>query len=251
MNKIVVSIIITIILAIFIVFAIFSLQTPQYDPYVSSSPKIVHLVLYSESDDYRKMYETTRPYYKRFPIVTLYYMYSGTSDPPYVKDDILYLPGKESYIPGVLSKTIDALQWISERYEFDYIIRSNISTVINIPGVIAELSKEKIDYGGGFVGPLSTIGIGYGVKEEHIGTIYTSGTFIILSKEAVDTLLKTKGDIQYDVIDDVSFGLWAKGRYEAKQVNSQLFHRNRSEDRKNDVLNMKNQINSFTNEIIL
>ena len=237
--KIVLVSIISIIIIIFVIFL-----TPKYESYLSP-PKIVHLVLYSESDDYRQMYETTRPYYKGFPIVTLYYTYSGSSDPPYIKDDILYLPGKESFIPGVLNKTIDAFQWASERYEFDYIIRSNISTVINIPGVISELSSEKIDYGGGFVGPLSTVGSGYGVKEQHIGTIYSSGTFIILSKEAIDTLLKTRGDIQYDVIDDVSIGLWAKGRYVAKQVNSQLFYRNRTSDRKNDVLNMKNQINSF------
>ena len=208
------------------------------------SPKIVQLVLYSDSNDYKQMYEITRPYYQKYKVDTLYYMYSGTSDPPYVKDDILYLPGKESFIPGVLNKTINAFQWVSEHYEYDYILRSNISTVVDMVGVISALSEDKIDYGGGFVGPV-VMSQGYGVKDKHVGTIYASGTSIILSKDFVDTLLKTRNEIDYDVIDDVAIGVWAKGKYEAKQLKGNLFYRNRSANRQTDVENIKNQVKNL------
>jgi len=178
-------------------------------------------------------------------------MYSGTYDTAYVKDDILYLPGIESFIPGVLNKTIDAFQWVTDHYSnCEYIIRSNVSTVVDVSGVISALSGEKIDYAGGSVRSL-TMSDGYGVKEEHVGTIYSSGTSIILSRDVVNEILQTKEQIQYSVIDDVAIGLWAAGKYEAKQLPGNLFYRNRSPDRQTDIEKMKGQVNELIKKITL
>ena len=69
----------------------------------------------------------TRKYYSKFSNVkTIYYKFNEDLINEYdLKDDILIIQGKESFIPGILDKTIKAFQYIVDNYTFDYVIRSN------------------------------------------------------------------------------------------------------------------------------
>jgi hypothetical protein len=55
------------------------------------------------------------------------------SNPIEVEGDCIYVKGKESYL-GILKKTIDAFDYLFHFIgDFDYVIRTNISTIVNIP----------------------------------------------------------------------------------------------------------------------
>lgn len=179
----------------------------------TSSPSILHLVLYSPEPHYKKMYEQTRRYYHSLPNVkTLYYCYSPTlSDEHQLVDDILYIKGKETYLPGILLKTIRAFEIGQTLGQFDYIIRSNSSTVVDIPKLLPLLQKNKVQYGGSFIHNLQWIDPAGGIKDQSLwGTRYASGTCIVFDRQTLQTLLQHKDKLNQTVIDDVAIGLWVK-----------------------------------------
>jgi hypothetical protein len=178
-----------------------------------------------------------------------------------LQDDILLIKGKETYIPGILEKTISAFQYIDRHFDFDYMIRSNISTIIDFDLLTEYLQHHSIQYGGG----LRYVFHG---DENHpdLEIIYASGTSIIFSKSALKELLTKKQYIRTDLIDDVSVGLvmrdhlsyieqhyMPENRFiyvpdekgnrskilDVIRGKSYIFYRNRQDDRQTDVTQMQ------------
>ena len=178
--------------------------------------KILNLVLFSHNKDYDDMYELTRSYYQKYNIKTLYYTFSGNENHnPYIKKDILYLPGKESYIPGILYKTIEALSYAVKNFpSYDYIVRSNISTIVNFSLLKRYLLDHPIQYGGSGLNRLEWLDQESGVYDKKDwGTIYASGTAIILGMSLASEICNKKDKIRYDVIDDLAIGIMVKDQF--------------------------------------
>ena len=83
-------------------------------------------------------------------------------------NDIITVRGEESITPGMLLKTHMAMKYINLNYDYDLMIRTNLSSFWNIPHLF-ELTK-------GF--PNENIAIGV-----IIGNTFISGTGIIVSKD--------------------------------------------------------------------
>lgn len=138
--------------------------------------KILHLVLYSsdKGGPYDKMKNITQPFYDSFSnVTTVYYHYdpSLTQNAIY-QNGILSIRGKETYQPGILDKTLFAFEYFRPHLdEYDYVIRSNISTVVRMDVLTEELNRNPVDYGCTlcFQGDLP----------------YSSGTCIILSRYCI------------------------------------------------------------------
>jgi hypothetical protein len=209
--------------------------------------RFIHLVLYS--DQYHDMYLSTRDYYSLIT-PTYYYSFSEDLSSDYeLRGDRLLLKGRESYLPGILEKTVRALAVFKD---YDYIIRSNASTVVDLVQLQRELSLRPIDYGGSFVHTLQWLDPANGITDRrHWGTRYASGTCIILSRRAVEQLLQSS--IDYSVIDDVAIGVSMKQlkfapkcfleRFvavtEPKHLTQKWFYRHRTTDRVKDAANIK------------
>ena len=113
-------------------------------------PIILHLVLFSHDNGlYDIMYHITKKYYHSFEnIKTIYYCFDEHIEDNYIlKDDILYIKGTEGYVPNILDKTIKTFSYINDKEEFNYIIRSNISTIINCSVLNSILTDNIIHYG--------------------------------------------------------------------------------------------------------
>ena len=266
------------LLLVILVISLYSKYTESYIPH--KDIKILNLVLYSKDNSYDKMYDITRRYYAKFypQVKTIYYLFDDSISNPTFKDDILLIPGKESYLPGILDKTIKAID-ITKNMDYDYLLRSNISTVVNIKMLLNYLTRNPdVDYGGswalthirkGFRDPLNGIN-----DDRYDGLDFISGTGIILSRNAVRNILENKNKIYYTVVDDVSIGFFfqrntnikpitfnSSQSYDEKDLSKEyntdieqrehilpykgsinldiIFHRNRSSNRENDVKNMK------------
>lgn len=187
--------------------------------------KILHLIIYSgsiESKDnitdgaYEKMKSLLSDYYKKFSnnVCTYFIVYkndvkSKYNTDYYIEDDMFYINGTENRIPGILNKTLFALENLNH-IEYDYLVRSNISTIIEFDRLIDYLNNNPIEYyGSGLLVDLQWLGNGVTDKKV-LGTIFASGTSIIFTKNAVNDIIKNKQIIKRDIIDDVAFGIFVK-----------------------------------------
>jgi hypothetical protein len=230
----------------------------------TSNISIVNLVLYSNDSEYDKMYALTKKYYSRFSNVkTIYYKFDERLTNEYeLKDDILLIKGKETYIPGILDKTVSAFQYIDKYYEFDYMIRSNISTIVDFDLLTEYLQEQPIKYGGGLKNSIT----GDKNHPDLEKLIYASGTSIIFSRSVLKEFLNKKQHIRKDLIDDVSIGVVMRDHLQSIEQHyipenrfifipdengdrskildiiknkSYIFYRNRQDERKTDVKQME------------
>jgi hypothetical protein len=221
-------------------------------PEINTKFVYLHLVLFSSDYNYDCMYNTTSEYYKKFiNVKTVYYTFSENIKSEYsLINDILYIKGKETYIPGITVKTIKSFEYFKD-YSFDYLIRSNISTIVNFNVLDRKLHEKSVDYGG-TIADLQWLDEPNGVIDKrYFGTLYAYGTCIILSKKALLILLLYKEFIHYDIIDDLTIGILFKehtsivpeeiGNRSITQMfeDDTTFYRNRTSDRYKDCLQMK------------
>jgi len=185
------------ILLVVILYSVLHVRS-KVDGFTSKNyPRILNLVLYSTDNGgpYDKMQKITNKYYNTFSNVdTFYYCYSPDLETNYkVKDNILYIKGKETYIPGILKKTISAFEYFKDQLSvYDYVIRSNISTIVRFDLLSDYLKNNPVQYA-------CALCFRGDVK-------YSSGTTITLSSSVVSKLVENKEKIDYSIIDDMSIG---------------------------------------------
>ena len=77
-------------------------------------------------------------------------MFSDKINEDYCLDgDMLLIKGVETFIPGILDKTVKAFKFFENKYEeYDYITRTNISKIVNFDLLLEELEKRPVDYCG-------------------------------------------------------------------------------------------------------
>jgi len=187
---------------------------------------ILHLVIYNEDKDenYSKMKKYSEVHYNRFiNINTRYVRFSEDILEDYIlENNILLIKGKETWVPGILDKTVKAIQYFSN-INYDYIIRSNISSILNLELIYNKLLDNKITYGGCCIQELTQEDLVFYdnlidqskniLKYSLLDgsqTVFAQGTCIILSKEAYKFLLNNLDSLQYSIVDDVSIGIFFK-----------------------------------------
>jgi hypothetical protein len=171
-----------------------------------------------------------------------------------ITGDRLRVRGTESYM-GILQKTLVAFEAALKTqfgFEFDYIVRTNLSTVFNFKLLYEQLSKmpQNNVYTGGIMMTLKWLDPRGGIVDQSLfGTPFFQGTCIVLSRDVVQTIVENKNSIRTDIIDDVSIGHFMSQRFTEKvgklttSINSTganfnrqaVVFRNRTKDRAADV----------------
>lgn len=245
----------------------------SYEYKSTSNLRILNLVLYSEQSDYIDMYHQTREFYLSNGIDTIYYLHDPTLSTEYHYDsntNLLRIRGEETYVPGILQKTIKAFRYaIYYLPQYDYIFRTNISTVVDFRRLIPLLEQSPIEFG---CGKIHQIQPGWrdvrgGITDERYhGIRYPFGTCIIFSGKLLKRVLEKIDNINYTLIDDVSIGqfmlnyfsdvklkefdsVFVHMEYEPeieKKYKQFMIYRHRHDDRKKDVEKMKWLINRLS-----
>jgi hypothetical protein len=92
------------------------------------------------------------------------------------KDDYIFVKGEESIRPGISVKTIESMKYVNENYKYDYLIRTNLSTLWNVNNLLNfKKSLPKYNFAGGFI----------------MFNTFISGTGIILSEDVSIELCKS------------------------------------------------------------
>lgn len=123
-------------------------------------------------------------------------------------------------IPGILSKTVDALALLDGRY--DVFFRTNLSSLIKLSALNDFVqSSEHLCYSGGWVWTDSLrqalvsqgrIGYDKSIKwltelDDYPGNTFVSGSGYFLNAQEASSLVQRKHLLRYDIVDDVSVGL--------------------------------------------
>lgn len=228
-------------------------KNKKYNTETKIKLNFLNLILYSENDiNYIKMKNSLSKYLKKENIKHYFYCYKHDLKKDYeIIDDIIYLKGIESLVPGCLDKTLKVFK-IFENYDYDFIIRSNISSIVNFDLLEKQIFENYIIYGTSNILKLKYLDKPCGIIDnKYFGTIYPAGICIILCKNLVKLIVQNEKLLRsYNVIDDLSIGIFLK-KYELKTVTSKInidnsmentcIYRNKREgNRKMDVQIMKN-----------
>jgi hypothetical protein len=126
------------------------------------------------------------------------------TEPIRVSDDVLSVKGVESFIPGILEKTLAAMDFCLANISFDYLVRTNLSSFWDLNRLLEVFdtlprSKCVSAITGRYREACAT-----GRKE--YGTLFPSGSGCIFSKDVIQTLHLHCASIGKEVPDDVALG---------------------------------------------
>jgi hypothetical protein len=177
--------------------------------------KILILSIYSNIPLYKQMLELQRKYIHSNPNVTSYFIqFRSQTQPIEIVNDFIYIRGIETRMK-ITEKTLLSLKYLLETkgLEFDFIIRTNISTIINFTQLFTYLdSIPKLNiYCTGHLLNLQWTDHTSGITNKKLfGTLFAAGTSIILSPDVANFMIKNIDKFRHDIIDDVAIGIFMK-----------------------------------------
>jgi hypothetical protein len=151
------------------------------------------------------MRDVLREHNARYPYVrSVFYMYDPTCVEPWsLEGDMLRIRGNETFIPGILTKTLEAMR-ITHSWEYDLLIRTNISTIVDFGGLIGYCTSPSFEYGGpqGIIKWTDPPG---GIFDGRFyGMPFIRGWCMIFSRATISLMMQDSHFIDTSVIDDVA-----------------------------------------------
>jgi hypothetical protein len=201
--------------------------------------RVVNIVIYNDAHEHERSMKLELVRLARLTrdVKSLFVSLSTCSD-MHERDGVLHVPGTESFVPGILHKTMEALAYCVRHFQFDFVVRSNISTVIDFPRLPLHELTDPIVYASAYMW-----------NKDDRANAFASGTNIILNRAAVEFLLAYRDRIDHGVIDDVAIGRALTPVAVPRQLSTEmvwngedrtgLVFRNRSDDRAEDVARMR------------
>jgi len=163
-----------------------------------SAPRIIVLVIASDDKPYyRKEQELWRSYMHVDPEIKVLFLKANPqlSSEVLLEDDVLWSRCEETYIPGILFKTLNGFRYCLDNFgDFEYIFRTNLSSFCDFGAMKRFASKL----------PKSKCYSGVELKNRFI-----SGAGFFLSKDMVELLVSNMHMEEYGKrIDDAAIGLF-------------------------------------------
>jgi hypothetical protein len=116
--------------------------------------KLIVLIISSHNiDAYSELRSIGKIYLKLYPnIKFLYLEYRHQEIEMVEEDDYLYLNGDESFITGIYNKSIKAIEYINQKYNYDFILRTNLSSFLNLDNILTYLDTvPTLGFAGGYM----------------------------------------------------------------------------------------------------
>lgn len=168
--------------------------------------KIVVIIIDSDgphTENYQECRKYWRKYMNLFDNIKCYFIrYTNNIQTPIYIDNntnTMYIKGEESFIPGIMNKTLDAMNYLLNE-DFDFLLRTNLSSVWDFYKLQDELVKTPKH------------NLVKAVIGNYHGTNFPSGAGYILSKDMTKLLVdnRDKFNKEVNVYDDVLTGFVLK-----------------------------------------
>jgi hypothetical protein len=167
--------------------------------------KIIILIIASdERKEYIEMQNIWKKYMNNHENIKCFFIKSVNSIDQNVlldsDNNIIYIKNDETLVPGILYKTIKAIDFCINNFEFTYIYRPNLSSFLDLYKMYNYfLNSNNIEYGG-------FIGDDNGIK-------FASGSGFVLSKDTSKYLIENDNLLDYNILDDLSIGKLLNKKY--------------------------------------
>jgi len=225
-------------------------------------PKLCILIIYSHGPHYEQMIEIQRQHYAKYNIHFYFVKHENMQSDIELIGDTICVNGVDSKL-NILKKTVNAMQLLSGK--FDYFIRTNVSTIINVSKLYDFIETVPFAnyYGSANIMTLNWLDYSSGIMDDSLfGTVFAQGTSIILSKDIANSICN--GNLRHDIVDDIAIAIYINAAHKEAMDNllkyqpnmskhidivnfplDFIFFRNRRhelsplENRDNDILAMK------------
>ncbi len=177
------------------------------------APRVVNVVIFNEAASYEhEMIHELRRLNRMRRVTQLFVVLDVTVHSMRLDGDVLRVPGVETYAPGILHKTVEAMKYYMREAEFDFLVRSNVSTVIDFAAlvpVLVEFDATQIVYASTrWFHFIEKIYHRDGIPSEGIREkcTFAAGTNIVLSRPAVEHIVANADGLEMYIPDDVAIG---------------------------------------------
>ena len=167
--------------------------------------KLIILILANDTELYLECQKLWRLYMNTHPNIKSYFIKykSNLTQEVVLENDTMFIKGTESMIPGCLDKTIKAINFCLQTQTFDFIFRTNMSSVVDLNKLNDLLENYNMHYSGVIVHIK-------GINRMIDCASGASGAGMLFSKPFCMFLTSHKHKLDYALIDDVSIGLFCQ-----------------------------------------
>jgi hypothetical protein len=191
-----------------------------------NNPSILNIVPTNADAAYQRMAASLKGFYKKFSNVrTIFVEYTKDIHGDFFfEDDCLYLRGDDGISPPgpILRKTLDTMLFLENQLSvYDYVIRSNVSTIIDFStvGKLLANSPGKKHYFTAMVNTVANLDPPLGIVDmKYFGVRYASGTFIGMSVDLVKTIIRKRHYLDFSIVDDVALGIFVRDHTSIDQI---------------------------------
>lgn len=168
--------------------------------------EIIFLIISSNNEDvYSEMRELSPNYYNLYPDkIKFFFIENKEMDVDVIEDgNYIYVNGVESFVPGIYNKSVKAIEYVTNNYSFDYVIRTNLSTFWNMPNLFSYLSsapKVSLAASFSFMGFLSGTAI---ILSRDVGIIvYSNPNYVNIADDvAISQTIQSHGIDLYNITE--------------------------------------------------
>lgn len=157
---------------------------------------IILIIASDNTDEYIQMQNIWERYMNNHTNITSFFIKNTNTidEDIFLENNTIYVKGDETVIPGIFNKTIKSIEYCNKHFNYDFIYRTNLSSVLNLNKMYDFIcNNDKIDYGG-------FIGI-------HNDIRFASGSGFFMSRDASICLCNYSKTINsYEYLDDVLIG---------------------------------------------
>ena len=175
------------------------------DKEIKTKYDIIFLIISSKNKScYQEMKRLTSIYMSKYSYNINFFFVEAD---PNIKSQIeiignnIFIKDKETYSPGIFIKTIKALKYINDNYNYDYLIRTNASSFFNIENMLNYLS----------IFPKEKYAIGFTLNIPKYGN-FLHGTSTIITKDISHYLYQYYNNFDLKIADDVLISLILKSQ---------------------------------------
>lgn len=151
--------------------------------------KCVLLVLASNNFPvYQKLRKIYQLYHDANPNVKVILVYGKTELENKQEHELVYDDIEENYYPGMITKTMRAMDHIEKNYDYDFLVRTNISTFWDFNGLLTRL--EKMPSKECFIGNLRRC-----IYKAEKSPQYVAGVNLVLSRDLVQLMVNNQKEV--------------------------------------------------------
>lgn len=166
----------------------------------TQNPYYRAVILVLASDDklvYRKFRNVYQQYIDWDPDIKILFVYGNSARFTPREYDLVY-DIEENYYPGMITKTVEALRYINNNYEYDYLLRTNISTFWDLKRFKKRL--DRLPSTRCVTGSMRRC-----VYKNQKSPDYASGVNLVMSRDMVDHIIDNRYEVcSWDLPEDWS-----------------------------------------------